>query len=231
MTWVWPIDALKPRSATPHLAERTLSGAASLTGQTQVSATDAGIWTCSYEGFPVVTRNRVIMWRALQAYLEGRLNVIDVPLYDYEVDFSPVATDLDWKALLTSVPHSDGAYFSDGSGYAIDEITDITTTASAALRATSVTVSVTYGPELQPGMIFELNHATKGPRWYMVKSYNSTTGALTFRPPLREAISSGDQLRFTNPKCRMRLSSDDAMLLKLDAPGHGFPNVSFVEAL
>lgn len=232
MTWVWPIDVLRPQTTNIHLAPRTLAGAASVSGRTQISATGAGIWAAEYASVFIYDRNTVLCWRAVKGYLEGRLNVIDVPLYDYEMLYAPIATDLDWQALLAAVPHSDGAYFSDGSGYAIGEITDITASASAALRATSMTVTVTYGPTLQPGMVFELTHATKGPRWYEVTGYDSTTGILTFMPPLREAIASGDRLKFTNPKCRMRLAQDDTMMLELrGGTPYGRPSVKFVEAV
>lgn len=231
MTWTWPYKILRPKTATPHLAERTMAGSASISGRTQISITDSGAWFCDYKGFPVVDRQRVLLWRAVQAELEGRAYPINVPLYNFEVAFSPIALDLDWETLLTAVPHSDSAYFSDGGGYAIDELTDIVTSAAASLRATSIDITVTYGPTLQPGMIFEFRHPTKGSRWYLVKSYDSDTGILTFRPPLREAVSSGDKLRFTNPLCQMRLTSDDAMRLTLDTPGLGFPDVSFSEDL
>lgn len=228
--WTWPKSVLAPRRAQPHLAERTLSGGASISGRTQVSATDAGIWTCSYDGFPVVTRDAVLTWRAIQAYLEGRLGEIDVPLFDYENAFAPYATGLDWAALLVPVPHSDGAYFSDGSGYVVGEIEDIVTASSAALRATSVTVTVNYGPTLQPGMIFEITHTSKGPRWYVVTSHEDDTGVMTFRPPLREAVGAGARMIFTNPKCRMRLAADSSMALALEMPRFGFPSVEFVES-
>ena len=232
MTWVWPISVLEPQTTEIMLAPRTLAGSASLSGRTQVGATDAGVWTAKYTGFFVYGREQVITWRAIEAYLEGRLFEIDVPLYEYEFDFAPIEDGLDWRALLTSVPHSDGAYFSDGAGYSIGEITDIVASASAALRATSMTLTVTYGPTLQPGMIFELTHATKGPRWYQVRTFDADSGAVTFRPPLREAVASGDRLKFTRPKCRMRLTTDDAMRLQLQPGGpHGFPDVNFVEAI
>lgn len=232
MTLLWPIGVLRPKESTrPHLGPRSMAGAAALSGAAQVTASDAGRWFYSLRGFPVVTRAKLLCWEAIEAYLDGALNEIDVPLHDHEIQYSPIATDLDWQTLLTAVPHSDDAFFSDGSGYAIGELTDIVASAAAALRATSMTVTVTYGPELHPGQIFELTHATRGPRWYKVRTYDSATGALTFRPPLREAVASGERLKFTNPKCRMRLTSDDAMMLSQDTALHAFPDVSFVEAL
>ena len=51
MTWVWPISVLEPQTTEIMLAARTLAGTASLSGRTQVGATDAGVWTAKYTGF------------------------------------------------------------------------------------------------------------------------------------------------------------------------------------
>lgn len=231
MTLYWPNTVLKAQSVgAPFLAPRTMSGAAALSGRTQVSSTDAGVWFYSMKSIPVHDRNTVLTWRAVDALLEGRLTPINVPLMGYELNFAPYAVDLDYTSLLAPVPYSDDAYFSDGSGF-VGGIASVSTTGSAALRATSFTVSVGYAPTLQPGMIFSIVHPTKGNRWYKVKSFNEDTGSMTFRPPLREAISSLTILNFDTPTCRMRLASDTEMTLDLQAPTLGFPSVSFVEDL
>lgn len=231
MTLYWPTSVLKPQSVSaPFLAPRTLAGSASLNGQTQVSATDAGVWVFELNNIPIFDRNKVLCWRAIEGLLEGRLNPINVPLYSYELDYAPYATDLDYASLLLPVPHSDDAYFSDTGGY-IGGIADIKTTTSAALRAVSLTVSVTYAPTLQSGMIFSIDHPIKGSRWYKVRTYDSDTGIMTFRPPLREAVAADTFLEFDRPICRMRLTDDNAMMLPLQAPAYGFTSLSFVEDL
>lgn len=231
MTLYWPTAVLRPQSVSaPFLAPRTLAGSASINGQTQVSATDAGVWVYSLTNIELFDRQRVLCWRAIEGLLEGRLTPINVPLYGYELGYAPYALDLDYATLLVPVPHSDTSYFSDGGGY-VGGIADINAVGSAALRATSMTVTVTYGPTLQSGMIFSIDHATKGPRWYKVRTYDSSTGAMTFRPPLREAIVAGTRLEFDRPTCRMRLASDAEMTLDLDYNTIGYPSVSFVEDL
>lgn len=231
MTLVWPRGVLTPQGGKPpFLMTRTIAGGTSISGRTQIGATDAGIWAYDLAGIPVVDRDTVLTWRAIAVLLEGRLRSIDVPLEGFEGMFAPYAQGLNYGALLAEVPHDDESWFDDGAGY-VGGIADVTLAAGAALRATSATVTIGYAPTLQPGQIFSIDHATKGPRWYQVRSFDADTSALTFRPPLREAATAGDRLDFDRPTCRMRLASDDAMATSIRQPVQSFPSVSFVEDL
>lgn len=227
----WPSAVLKPQAATlPRLAPRTLSGGASVSGRTQIVASDAGVWVATLSSVPVYDRDTLLTWRAIEAWCDGRLNAIDVPLPAYEQAYAPFASGLDYTTLFSAVPHSDDSYFSDGSGY-VGGIADVTVSADLALGATAMTASVAYAPRLQPGQVFSIDHAGKGPRWYQVRSWDEDTAAMTFRPPLREAVASGARLNFDRPTCRMRLRSDDAMRLDLQMPAYGYPSVGFIEDL
>lgn len=231
MSLVWPRGVLTPQGGKPpFLMTRTMAGSTSITGRTQIGATDAGVWVYELAGIPVNDRASVLTWRAIAVLLEGRLRSIDVPLEAYEGLFAPYAEGLYFPPLLAAVPHDDESYFDDGAGY-VGGIADVTLAADAAARATSATVTIGYAPTLQPGQMFSIDHATKGPRWYQVRSFDSDTGALTFRPTLREAASAGDRLDFDRPTCRMRLVSDDAMATDIRPPIDAFPSIAFVEDL
>jgi hypothetical protein len=102
-------------------------------------------------------------------------------------------------------------------------------TADVAKRAISCTVDVIAADTLQPGQVFSL-----GERLYQITDVIDLTGTLrqlSFMPPAREAVAADTELEFTNPVCRMRLASDDAMALDLDMNKRGFPSVDFVEDL
>lgn len=231
MSMVWPRGILTPQGGKPpFLMTRTMAGATAISGRTQIAATDAGVWMYELAGVPVLDRETVLTWRAIAVLLEGRLRSIDVPLEAYEGMFAPYADGLAFHALLAEVPHDDESYFDDGTGY-VGGIADVTLAADASLRATSAAVTIGYAPTLQPGQIFSIDHTTKGPRWYQVRGWDEDSGTLTFRPPLREAASSGDRLEFDRPTCRMRLASDDAMATDIRPPVQSFPTVSFVEDL
>lgn len=220
MTIRWPDAVLRPQNVAFDIAPRSLAGPSSVSGITQVVSSDAGIWKATLGNIIIKSRNAVLAHRAISNLLEGRLNPILVPLCRA---YQPVPADSD--ELYEDVPHSDDALFDDDTGY-VGTVIDVVAAAPAAVRAVSMTVTVNYAGDIEPGQHFSL-----GERLYRVRSFDADTGAMTFRPPLREAVAAGDPLNFDDPVCLMRLASDDAMNLELALRRFGSPTVSFIEAL
>ncbi|TPI39314.1 hypothetical protein FJW07_14140 [Mesorhizobium sp. B3-1-9] len=220
MTIRWPCEVLVPRDVAFDLAPRSLAGPASVSGATQVVSSDAGIWKATYGSIVVNNRNAVLAHRAIASLLEGRLGSILVPLCR---GYQPVPAGAVAAGLYDQVPHSDAALFDDGTGY-VGEVVDVVAAAPAALRATTMTVTVNYAGDIQPGQ-----HFSVGERLYRIRTFDQETGTMTFRPPLREAASAGDRLEFDDPVCRMRLASDDGMDLQLSLRRFGTPTVQFIE--
>jgi hypothetical protein len=162
-------------------------------------------------------------FRAVANLLEGRMNPILVPFLPYERRHQPVPAGA--EPLYASVPHSDDALFDDDTGY-VGRVIDVVTVGSMAVRAVSGTVAVNYAGTIEPGQ-----HFSAGERLYRVRSFNPETGAMTFRPPLREAVASGANLEFDDPVCRMRLATDSEMDLPLNHVVRGMPTVNFIEDL
>ena len=221
MTLVWPRKILQPQQPRPHyLSHMNISGPVSNAGLSDVISGDAGFWRCTYASIIVTTRDRVITWRGIAAKLQGRLNPILVP---YCGAYQPLV-----GSPSAPVPHDDGSFFDDGTGY-VGSRTQVVLTADVAKRAVSCTVDVIAADTLQPGQVFSL-----GERLYQITDVVDLTGTLkqlSFMPPAREAVTADTELEFTNPVCRMRLASDDAMALDLDMNKRGFPSVDFVEDL
>jgi len=162
----WPYTVLCPaRIVPPFLQNRTVAGGASLSGNMQVSASDAGIWVCAFENIVLHNRATVLSWRSIAVKAEGRLNPIDVALFDYEREYG--AHDAAYDGPQTGVPFSDGEYFSDGVGF-IGSTVSVVASAAAALRAVSISVTVTIAPRIESGQFFSINHPAKGPRWYQI---------------------------------------------------------------
>lgn len=224
MTIRWPDEVLRPQNVSFDLDSRSLAGPASVSGATQVVASDAGIWKATFGSVIVKSRQAVLVHRALAALLEGRLGSILVPLCRaYGPSSDAVLTD-DEELLFAEVPHSDDAFFDDDTGY-VGSLTDVVLAANAAVRATTLVVTVNYAADdIQPGMHFSL-----GERLYRIRTYDSTTGVMTIRPPLREAVTAGDALNFDDPVCRMRLANDDGLDLELALRRYGTPSISFIE--
>lgn len=221
MTIRWPCDVLRPQNVAFDIASRSLAGPTSVSGLTQVVASDAGIWKATYGSVIVNRRNHVLAWRAIATLMEGRLGSILVPLCRA---YQPVAED----GVLDSVPHDDDAFFDDDSGYVGESIL-VTLGGSLAARAVAANIVIEYGGDIEPGMHFSI-----GERLYRVRTivYSSdTAAAITFRPPLREAATSGAILDFDDPICRMRLATDQEMNLELALRRFGTPTVNFIEAV
>lgn len=220
----WPDDVLRPQNVSFDLDSRSLAGPASVSGATQVVASDAGIWKATFGSVIVKSRQAVLAHRAIAALLEGRLGSILVPLCRGYGPSSGAVLSEDEKALFAQVPHDDDAFFDDDTGY-VGSLTDVVLAADAAVRATTLHVTVNYAADdIQPGMHFSL-----GERLYRIRTYDAPTGAMTIRPPLREAVTAGDRLEFDSPVCRMRLLQDDGLDLELALRRFGSPTVQFIE--
>jgi len=217
----WPIHVLAARDVAFDIASRSIAAPASVSGVTQVAASDAGIWKATLGGIVVHNRDHVLVFRAIANLLEGRLSPIIVPFCR---GYQPVPDNADYSA----VPHSDGSHHSDGTGY-VGSVIDVELAASAAARAVSATVDVVQAGDLHPGQHFSI-----GDRLYRLRSVafsSETRAAITFRPPLRSAAPLGTKLNFDDPVCRMRLASDGEMDLELGLRRFGNPTVNFIEDL
>lgn len=223
MTIRWPDEVLPPQNVNFDLVPRTLAGPASVSGLTQVVASDAGIWKAVFGSVIVRGHDAIITHRAIAALLEGRLNPILVPLCR---GYQPVPDGAVAQGLYDAVPHSDDAFFSDGTGY-VSTVINVTFASGAAARASSASITIGYADTLLPGQ-----HFSVGDRLYRLRSVTSTgasTANITFRPLLREAVAAGDRLEFDDPVCRMRLASDSEMDLALAMRRFGNPTVTFIE--
>lgn len=223
----WP-EILRPQNIKVDIAHRSLRGPSSQSGFTQVVSNSAGIWTATYDSIPVYSSSMIKCWRALDSLIEGRLGIISLPVWDFPR--SPSATDdlgsNIWNT--SSVPHSDGAFFDDTSGY-LTTWTNVTVGANATAGAT--TLQLTVGAPivtLEPGHRFSIND-----RLYQIKTVSQTGGSatVTIRPPLREAVSTGDFCNFDYPRVKMRLTDDTAMNITLNYNANVFPTLSFIEAV
>lgn len=222
MTILWPIKTLRARDVSFDIAPRSLAGPPSVSGFTQVVSSDAGIWKATLGGIIIRSREHVLTWRAIDTLLEGRLNPILVPFCRA---YQPVPDGAVEAGLYDDVPHSDESYHSDDTGY-VSAVIDVVAVEAAAARSVSMAITITRAGDIQPGQ-----HFSVGERAYRIRSYDESTGTITFRPPLREAVTAGAALEFDNPVCRMRLATDNEMNLELRGRRISDPTVNFIEDL
>lgn len=198
------------------IERQTLSGGTALTGATdRISADGGGRVFAEFGGGELVDRDTVLAWRALTARLGEGVTPMVVPFCDAR--HQPYGG-------THEVTYGDGAYHSDGTPFAgggsFGEVT-----ADAALRATTLEFNAVLAQPLIGGEWFTIVHPTKGERAYRVHSVDGS--ALSFRPPLREAVAAGTELDFTNPRCLM--VQDGRAGVGLMARRHTTAAIRFVE--
>lgn len=131
-----------------------------------------------------------------------------------------------------SIPHSDGTFFSDGTGY-YQPVIDVETYGYAELRDTTIYLQLNYCGDLMGGESFSINHPTMGWRLYEIGTVNyvdDTHVAVTFNPPLREDVPAGTQVEFDRPRCVMQLKAPGSMDLTVVPWTFNSANAEFIEA-
>lgn len=222
MTLMWPMQVLRPRVVAFDIAPRSLAGPSSVSGFAQVVASDAGLWKATLGDILIHNRQERLTFRAIATLLEGRLHPILIPLCRAD---QPVPAGAVEDGLYETVPHDDQTPFDDETEYQ-GTVIDVVSASNEAVRSVSMTVTVNYASDVQPGMNFSI-----GERLYRVRTFDPETSEMTFRPPLREAVEVGDHLEFDNPVGRFRLATDGEMDLELSMRRNGNPTVRFIEDL
>ena len=205
--------------ATREIAvqQNVISGGTSLNGVETVIATDGGgRWAAEYGNAPLNRRDKIMSWRAARAMLEGGAVPIIFPICDAR--HQPVA-------FRHHVPHSDGSPFSDESLYESGDC-DVICFVDAPLRATSMVMEFrSLGRPIVAGERFSIDHPSWRHLLYEIKATDGVT--VQFRPPLREAVSAGTEINFSDPRCVMRLNSD--MAAPLNGPRSATGSIILVE--
>ncbi|WP_416192952.1 hypothetical protein [Nitrobacter sp. TKz-YC01] len=227
----FPASLMRERSGSWQILSSTASVGQSAQGAfPRVTTSGGGLWKCEYGSINLRTPDHVRAWRALEVLCDGGSAPIIVPMCDKRHFPAPI---VDGKPLyaIGAVPHSDGALFDDGAGYA-QNIVDASVLLDAPLRAVSLALSFAAGGPLRGGEFFSIEHPTQGWHLYEVGTVDDQGGGnsvITFRPPLREAVTAGMYLEFDRPRCVMMLADPNVMKLTLSMRRFADTDVSFVE--
>lgn len=240
----WPRPGLPPRKVMAEVVPATVSGGRAITAVEQVVSFDAGFWNIILDEIPLASPTQKREWRAIAAQLGGRLGLCDVPIYDTDGAPWPIIGGKPYKR-VPPIPHSDGSYFSDGSGYGQPVIIATVTTTSPA-GSIQVGLSVLNASQIVPGMHFSVLAPSTGlTHLYRIKTIASFTPGnphvsptipdtymVNLNLPLRAAIAANTQAEFDDPRCTCRLETDREMDTGIDDfAGRTLGRVSFVEAL
>ncbi|MEM7301922.1 MAG: hypothetical protein AAF468_12620 [Pseudomonadota bacterium] len=221
---VWPAGVLPPRAPRYSIRYQTRRGPQSFEGVSQVVASNAAFWVVTFATIPIATAEQVKAWRAMSMGCAGRRNPILLPVISAIAPLPVGATP------VVPVPHSDGTYFSDGSGY-VGTNNDVVLAGAIVVGATTARVTQSFGGLLEPGQDFSI-----GERLYRINTVAAVTDSATdydisFMPPAREAALAGVRMEFDKPVIKARLKTDNAMDDPFDLLRFATPTVEFVEDL
>jgi hypothetical protein len=226
-----PPNLLRARSVEWNLKGTVTSGGQTGTGaQTLVRSDGGGLWFASDNDNLYYRKDHIATMRAVRALSNGGSTPIIVPRTDILQPW-PIVDGKPLKS-YASISHSDGALFSDSSGYT-QPVIIAQVAAAADLRAVTLAIILIYGSALRGGECFSINHPTKGWRLYEIFSVEldeSGNSIVQFSPPLREAVEVGDPVEFDNPRCLMRAASPSSLDMKLESFSRTMQTMQFIEA-
>jgi hypothetical protein len=172
-------------------------------------------------------RLSTLLWRAVRQVCDGGVNAIVVPRND--ALFRPWPTGVAQGD--PDILHSDDSPFSDEATY-YQPMIDVVTYAAADLRDTIIGLTLNNCGPLVGGESFSIEHPIIGWRLYEIATVeysDATHAAVTFLPPLREAISVGTIIEFDRPRCMMRLAQPSSMDLSINPWTFNSASVDFIE--
>lgn len=192
------------------------------------STAGGGLWIAKMNLIRLMTRDNVAAYRAFRIIADGGVGMLEIPREDI---LQPWMVNGVEAGPYPPIPHSDGAYFSDGSGYYQPYIR-AWSVGGAAQGATSMTVRFDRGGPLRGGEPFSIKHTTQHWRHYEIGKVlidGDGYSEINFRPRLREAIVDATRIEFERTRCVMRLFSADSMNFTLETKPLPRPTATFVE--
>lgn len=219
-----PCSLFAPIMRDWHIDPRGRSAGDGVTGDGQVVYATRAKWVGKLD-FALRGRDRVLVWGAIIARMRGRVNLLRLCLC---APYRPLPRDvlgLDYHSIYPDgIPHDDGAFFDDGSGYEYEPTASIL--GAAAAGATSLLINGSEIDDLlEPGHWFSINDWLY--RCTSIDGSGSTT-TITFEPPLREAVTTSDELNL-NAHTIMAFETDSEGRAALEAGKWGGASLSLVE--
>jgi hypothetical protein len=231
----WPLRILTPTAIGLDLHWPTRSAGEALGGDEQIASALSARWQMSLS-FDLSRRVDVLAYRGMKASLKGRYVAVRFPIFD---PARVRRSEARWPALVPEgISFSDGSFFLDDTGFASADI--VTTVAiDADLRAETIVLDVsTIGDALGFGhylSITDLSLPAGAQDWlYIVtgtEDPDSGTRTFTIAPPLRSAISIGDEVQIGRPMSLFRLRDDFSGSLSLEQGRFGQVSMDFVEVM
>jgi len=228
---------LAPVRTTYDVIGSSIDGGRNGMGEGQsIEMSGGGIVTANYEDCKIKDPEHYEYVNWLGARLNGGFRFINVPIITDWFGPFPKIGRLP-TPIVSGIPHSDGSYFDDGSGYSqatvYGEITE-----AAPLNAGIIKMRV-YGLSrpLRWSDWFSIYHPMKGWRAYRYwEVLDRTDGSgfadytLALAPPLREAVTVGTRVEFARPRFVAKFKADFTLPSVVEAFFVTEQAIQFVEA-
>lgn len=212
---------LAPVRASYDVLGSSIDGGRNGMGEGQsIEMSGGGMVSATYEDCMITEKEQLEYINWLGARLNGGFRFINVPIVTDWYGPFPTINKLP-TPIVSGIPHSDGSYFDDGSGYSQATVWG-KVTADAGLNAGVLRMRV-YGltRALRWSDWFSIYHTGgKGWRayrhWDVVERYADGVDddgtfqeySLALAPPLREAVVVGQRIEFARPRFVAKFRQD-----------------------
>ncbi|QXZ79669.1 hypothetical protein [Rhizobium sp. L51/94] len=240
------IDYLKPSRFVLDVVGSAIEGGRNGLNQSiSIEMAGGGFLTHSLGPCFIQDREEHEYLNYLGALLNGSFRFINVPIKSDWM--GPFPTFDRWPIpVVNGIPHSDGALFSDTSGYSQATVWG-KVIEDAPLNAGQLHLRI-YNPSrpLRWSDWFSIYHSTKGWRAYRywqvvtrlddgIETISGTPNPyqeyiVALAPPLREAASAGTRIEFARPRCAMKLAPGSTVPWDVQGWWRASPTLDFVEA-
>lgn len=200
------------------IERRTLSGGVALSGDEDTIAVDGGGRVYAQFSDAYLDEPEVLLaWEAISTrFGEGNAIIVPLAVYEHQMMGAPTMPP-------GGLPWWDEDDFAGGD-------TGVEIGADAVLRATQFTIAVSFLTNpIRAAQWLSIDHPTWRHRAYKIAeviSDDGVTAVVSVRPPLREAVTAGTAVDFTDPKCVMKI---DGQMPSPKTGGFAAGSVRFVE--
>lgn len=219
----WPPGLGISSRQDPILEQFSRSAGVGYSGQEQIVSPLSSRWVWRIS-VPIHNKLKARLLRTVVGAMKGRYNYLRIPFCDrYRISNREVGA---WSP-RPHLPHGDESYFSDGSGYALDQPHAIVELSASP----GATVLQIYNTTLGDGMTAGVFFSDENDWVYEITNFYVTGNSyqLVIQPPLRQAIAVGDRIEFA-ARGVFRVDSDLAAQVELAAGRFGTVSLNLTEA-
>lgn len=225
MPFIFPIHLFNPTPAKVDVVAKVISGGTAINDDETVIQTDGGgRWEGTYGGIALRTVYQRRVWDAWSSHLSGGNQAFLMPvLNSLEIGPRPVSGNRPARPSRLIV---DDDYFPTTVKFAHPYVV-AETVGAVPLRSTTLTVIVTRGSRITPGMRFSI-----GERPHKVGPMLSSSGqqaTFVISPPTREAVADGTPVNFDWPLLRAKGVIGQDLAPSIETGRSGTVSIAFVE--